>query len=160
MMETMKYIVEKAKVNDAVRIQKMVNGFAGQGNMLPRSLAGIYENIRDYYVVRNDGGNVIGCAALHVAWEDMGEIRSVAVSKRYQRRGVGAYLINACLGEAGELGLSTVFCLTYRPEFFTGFGFKEVDKHELPRKVWVECYYCPKFPDCDETAMLWQLGAK
>lgn len=156
----MKIKIEKAKVTDAGRIQKMVNGFAGQGAMLPRSLAAIYENIRDYFVVRNDAGNVVGCAALHVAWEDMGEVRTVAVSPRYQRRGHGAALIRACLKEAEEIGLSTVFCLTYRPEFFTGFGFQEVDKHELPRKVWVECYYCPKFPDCDEVAMLWQLAAK
>lgn len=152
----MKIIIEKAKVTDAARIQKMVNGFAGQGSMLPRSLAAIYENIRDYFVVRNEGGNVIGCAALHVAWEDMAEVRSVAVSKRYQRRGHGADLIRACLKEAEELGLSQVFCLTYRPDFFNPLGFKEVDKRELPRKVWVECYYCPKFPDCDEIAMLWQ----
>jgi amino-acid N-acetyltransferase len=152
--------IEKAKVTDAARIQKMVNGFAGQGAMLPRSLAAIYENIRDYFVVRNDGGNVVGCAALHVAWEDMGEVRSVAVTRRYQRQGHGAALIQACLREAEELGLDKVFCLTYRPEFFTGAGFAEVDKHELPRKVWVECYYCPKFPDCDEVAMLWQRGVK
>ena len=84
----MKTIVEKAKISDAARIQKLVNGFAGQGEMLPRSLAAIYENIRDYFVMRR-GEVVVGCAALHVNWEDMAEVRSVAVARRYQRQGLG-----------------------------------------------------------------------
>jgi len=149
--------IEKARITDAARIQKLVNGFAGQGEMLPRSLAAIYENIRDYFVAR-EGDTVVGCAALHVNWEDMAEVRSVAVSRRYQRRGLGAELVRACLDEARALGIDGVFCLTYRPKFFNAQGFREIDKKELPRKVWVECYYCPKFPDCDETALIWHGG--
>lgn len=134
-------------------MQEMINGFAAKEEMLPRSLSEIYENIRDYFVVR-DGERVVGCGALHVCWEDMAEIRSVAVDGKAQSTGVGAALVKACIAEAGELGIASIFCLTYKPDFFTRFAFRAVDKMELPRKVWTECYHCPKFPNCDEVAML------
>ena len=125
--------------------------------MLPRSLSEIYENIRDYFVIRQDE-RVIACAALHVDWSDLAEIRSVAVAKKRQQEGIGAQLIEACLQEAKELGISRVYCLTYQPSFFEKFGFHQADKMELPRKVWTECYRCPKFPDCGEVALIYQQG--
>ncbi len=149
-------IIEKARIKDVPQIHRLINLFAGKGEMLGRSLSEIYENIRDYFVVR-EGKRVIACAALHVAWADLAEIKSVAVAEEEQHQGIGARLVEACLNEARELGIPVVFCLTYRPTFFERFGLSQVDKMELPRKVWTECYRCPKFPDCDEVALICHL---
>jgi len=148
--------IEKARIQDVPQIHRLVNHFADKGEMLARSLSEIYENIRDYFVIR-DGEQIVACAALHVCWADLAEIKSVAVAKDKQRRGIGAQLIEACLKEAKELGITTVFCLTYQPAFFEKFGLSRVDKMELPRKIWTECYRCPKFPDCDEVALICKL---
>jgi amino-acid N-acetyltransferase len=123
--------------------------------MLARPLSEIYESIRDFVVIR-DGDQVIACAALHVAWSDLAEIRSVAVAEEKQKKGVGGILVAACLKEAEELGIQTVFCFTYRPEFFKQQKFVDIDKMELPRKVWTDCFRCPKFPNCDETALVYR----
>ena len=149
--------VEKARIKDVPQMHQLVNYFADKGLMLPRSLSEIYENIRDYFVVRQ-GERVIACVALHVSWSDLAEIKSVAVAEQSQQQRIGAQLVEACLDEARELGIPTVFCLTYQPAFFEKFGFSQVDKMELPRKVWTECYRCPKFPDCDEVALVCNLG--
>ena len=125
--------------------------------MLPRALSEVYENLRDYFVTR-DGDKVIGCAALHLYWSDLAEVRSVAVSDDNQHQCIGTELVKLCLEEARGLGIPTLFCLTYQPAFFEKFGFRRVDKMELSRKVWAECYRCPKFPDCDEVAMIYALG--
>ncbi len=147
--------VEKATIKDAPYIHKLINYFAGKELMLPRPLSEIYENIRDYFVVR-EGEKVIACAGLHVNWSDLVEIKSVAVAEESQQQRIGAMLIEACLNEARELGITTTFCLTYQPAFFEKFGFSQVDRMELPRKVWSECYRCPKFPDCDEVALVFK----
>jgi len=133
-------------------MHQLINYFADKGEMLARSLSEIYENIRDYFVVKQ-GEGVIACAALHVSWSDMAEIKSLAVAEDSQKQRVGAQLVEACLTEAKELGIPTVFCLTYKPAFFEKCGFSQVDKANLPQKIWGECYRCPKFPNCDETAM-------
>ena len=152
----MEFHVEKARIGDVNRIHKLINHFATNGQMLPRSLSEIYENIRDYFVVRQNE-EVVACIALHINWEDLAEVKSIAVSEEYQRHGVGEKLVSACLNEAEELGISTVFCLTYAPEFFARCHFTIVDKKELPHKVWGECYRCPKFPDCDESALIYHV---
>ncbi len=151
------YKVEKARIPDVPQIHKLINGFADRGQMLARPLSEIYESIRDFFVIR-DGEQVIACAALHVAWSDLAEIRSVAVAEESQRKGVGARLVAACLKEAEELGIKTVFCFTYRPEFFKQQKFVDIDKMEMPRKVWTDCFRCPKFPNCDETALVFRAG--
>jgi amino-acid N-acetyltransferase len=144
--------VERAKIGDVPRMHKLINTFAGRGEMLARSLSEIYENIRDFVVIRK-GKRIIGCAALHVMWSDLAEIKSVAVDEDLQKQGFGTQLVAACLDEAKELGIANVFCLTYKLGFFEKLGMKEVDKMKLPQKIWTECYHCPKFPNCDETAM-------
>lgn len=151
--------IEKAKISDVPRIHKLINIFAGRGEMLARSLSEIYENIRDFFVVK-EGKKVVGCAALHVMWSDLAEIKSVAVDGEQQKQGIGNKLVAACLDEARELGIATVFCLTYKPKFFEKLGLNEVDKMSLPQKIWTECYRCPKFPNCDETAMTIKLAEK
>jgi amino-acid N-acetyltransferase len=148
--------VEKAKIQDVPQIHRLINYFADRGEMLARSLSEIYENIRDFFVIKQ-GEQVIACAALHVCWSDLAEIKSVAVAEDSQQQGIGTQLVEACLKEARLLGIPTVFCLTYRPAFFEKFGLKQIDKMELPRKVWTECYRCPKFPDCDEVALICNL---
>ena len=144
--------VEKANISEVPRIHKLINSFAGRGEMLARPLSEIYENIRDFVVVRK-GKRIVGCAALHVLWSDLAEIKSVAVDEEMQRQGVGNKLVTACLQDARDLGIETVFCLTYKPKFFEKLGLKEVEKMTLPQKIWTECYRCSKFPNCDETAM-------
>ena len=148
--------IEKARITDVPQMYNLITHFADRDEMLGRPLSEIYENIRDYFVVR-DNEQVIACAALHVNWSDLAEIKSAAVAEDSQRQGIGNQLIEACLKEAKELGIPTVFCLTYKPAFFERCGFSQVDKIELPRKVWVECYRCPKFPDCGEIALIYHL---
>jgi len=155
----MEYKIEKAKISDASQIHRLINHFADKGEMLARSLSEIYENIRDYYVVRQ-GEQVAACIALHINWEDLAEVKSLAVTEAYQKKGIGELLVDACLKEAEGLGIATVFCLTYTANFFEKCGFSQVDKSELPHKVWGECYRCPKFPNCDELALVYEIEAK
>ncbi|MBA7635147.1 Amino-acid acetyltransferase [subsurface metagenome] len=148
--------IDRARIGDVPQMHELINYFADRGEMLARSLSEIYENIRDYFVLRQSE-RVIACAALHVMWSDLAEIKSVAVAEDWQKQGVGDQLVMACLNEAKELGIPTVFCLTYKPAFFERRGFSQVDKMELPQKVWTECYRCPKFPNCDEVALIYRL---
>jgi amino-acid N-acetyltransferase len=148
--------IEKAKISDVPKIHELVNKFAEKGEMLPRALSEIYEDMRDYFIIRDKNGEVIACAVLHISWSDLAEIRTLAVSEEMRMQGLGSLLIKACLDEAKELGIKSVFCLTYKPVVFEKNGFVQVDKMELPRKIWSECFRCPKFPDCDESALIYQ----
>jgi amino-acid N-acetyltransferase len=148
--------VHRAAVTDVKAIHELVNGFARNGEMLPRTMAEIYEALRDYSVVR-DGVQLLACGALHVMWEDLAEVRSLAVREDKQGLGLGAMLVRSHLAEAQDLGLNTVFALTYRPGFFEKLGFVQADVMTLPRKVWNECYRCPKFPTCNEIAVVLEL---
>ncbi|RMH79972.1 MAG: N-acetyltransferase [Acidobacteria bacterium] len=149
--------IRKALVRDAVGIYSLVNIYAKDGILLPRSLNSIYENLRDFWVCY-EGDELVGCCALHVVWEDLAEIKSLAVKHGYRGRGIGKALVEACIREAKELGISRVFVLTYAVGFFTRFSFEEVSKDKLPHKVWGECINCVKFPSCDETALLLDLS--
>ena len=149
-------MIRKAKISDAPDIIAIINHFASEGLMLPRALNEVYEQLRDFYIWEEDE-EVVGCAALHVAWEGLGEIRSLAVKEKFQGEGVGESLVNSCLEEARELGMSRVFALTYVPEFFQKFGFRHHPKDDLPHKIWTDCLKCPRFPNCDEEAMLLEL---
>jgi amino-acid N-acetyltransferase len=148
--------VDRARVTDANSMHRLISCFADRGEMLPRALSEIYDGIRDYFVVRK-GGQIIACAALQVTWADLAEIRSLAVDEKEQNQNIGSLLIQACLKDAKELGIPTVFCLVRKPAFFEKHGFRLIDKKELPQKVWAECYRCPKFPDCDEVALVCHL---
>jgi amino-acid N-acetyltransferase len=152
----MPYKIEKARIDDAVQMQKMINSFAERGEMLPRPLSEIYENIRDFFVAR-ENGEVIACSALHIAWNDLAEVKSLAVSEEHRRQGLGEALVKACLDEARALSIPNIFCLTYVKPFFEKCGFKEEDKATLPHKIWGECYRCPKFPNCDESALIYRI---
>ena len=149
-------MLRKARIADVKDIQKLLMIFASRGDMLSRSLSELYESVRDFYVVE-EGGILLGAAALHIVWDDLAEVRSVAVAEDVGRKGIGGRLVDACISEAREIGLRRIFCLTYKPDFFAKHGFHLVDKSELPHKVWGDCIKCPKFPDCDENAMILDL---
>ena len=154
-------------MRDAEGIHRLVNYWAAQGQMLPRTLGETYENLRDFFVVRDASLTTTddshrwgfsGCVALHIVWSDLAEIKSLAVPESVQTRGLGSVLVEAAVEEARQVGLSRVFALTYRPAFFERLGFVQADVMTLPRKVWGECYRCPKFPGCNEIAMVKSLG--
>ncbi|MBF8258242.1 MAG: argA [Actinobacteria bacterium] len=151
-------MIRKARMRDVKTIQKLIADYARKGDMLPRSLSEIYENLRDYFVFVENGDDVIGSAAIHIMWEDLAEVRSLAVREDRMGRRVGTQLVEACVSEAIVLGIARVFALTYKPEFFEKLGFKRVDKAELPHKIWTDCLKCSKFPDCDEIALVADLS--
>ncbi len=121
--------------------------------MLPRSLNELYENIRDFWVAE-EGKKIIGCCALHISWDDLAELKSLAVEKKRQNRGIGRELVSTCLAEAKDLGAKRIFVLTYKADYFKNFGFKKIRNSELPHKIWAECINCSKFPDCKEIALV------
>jgi amino-acid N-acetyltransferase len=148
--------IRKAKTADAVQIHALVNTYAKQEQMLPRTLLSIYENIRDFHVAVEDG-KVLGCSGLHFTWGDMAEVRSLAVDESAGKRGIGRLLVEANIAEAREHGLIQVYAFTYVTGFFAKLGFRVVAHDSLPRKVWMDCINCPKFNCCDEVAMVLDL---
>jgi len=149
-------MIRKARIKDIKQIQNLINSFAKKDLMLPRSLNELYENIRDFWVVA-ENQKIMGCCALHISWDDLAEIKSLAVAKGRQGKGIGEELVCACLDEAKQLGAKKVFVLTYKPDYFKRFGFKKVKHANLPHKIWAECINCCKFPNCQEIALLKKL---
>lgn len=145
--------IRKAVIADTKQIQKLVNEFARKEEMLPRALNELYESIRDFFIYE-DGVKILGVCALRILWEDLAEIRSLAVQKEHQRSGIGKALVRKCLKEARDLGIKRVFALTYQPAFFKKLGFEDTDKAKLPQKIWGDCLKCHKFPECDENAVI------
>lgn len=146
-------MIRKATIKDVEQIQGLINAFANQDLMLPRSLNELYASVRDFWVYVHDK-KVVGCAALHVCWLDLAELKSLAVAKRYQKKNKGSELVSVCIEEARSLGIKRIFTLTYLPGFFKRFGFKRVRHADLPHKIWAECINCPKFPNCREIALV------
>jgi len=151
--------IRKALISDVPSIQKLINMHAETGEMLPRSLNELYENLRDIFVCVYED-KVVGCCALHIDWSDLAEVKSMAVHPDYQRKGIGRAVLKTCLDDARALGINRVFALTYKPDFFKKFGFRVIEKSELPHKIWSECIRCPKFPDCNEIAMIIYLNGE
>lgn len=146
-------MLRKALVSDIKVLHSLLLGQAKDGLLLPRPLGDLYRHVREFYVLELDG-KVVGCCALAIAWDNIAEVRSLVVAEECRRQNLGARLVEACLSEALALGLGRVFTLTYQVAFFAKMGFREVPKEVLPNKIWADCIHCPKFPDCDETAML------
>jgi amino-acid N-acetyltransferase len=146
-------MIRKAKITDVKAIQLLVNQFADSGQMLPRTLNELYEHLRDFHVFE-ENGSLIGVCALHVSWEGLAEIRSLAVRQDRMKQGIGSELVRRCLTEAAQLQVERVFVLTYQDGFFRKLGFIDVDKKELPHKIWTDCLNCVKFPNCDESALI------
>lgn len=151
-------MISKARVSDVREIHRLLGEYSGRYNVLPRTLAELYSQVRDFFVYRRDGsGPIVGLGALHVFWEDLGEIRSLLVLPEYQRQGIGTALVESCLEEARRLGMRQVFVLTDRPEFFRRFGFREFPRDKLHPRIWADCIKCLKFPHCDEIPMVLEL---
>ena len=151
-------MISKARLEEVREIYHLLAEYSGRWNILPRSLAELYSFVRDFFVYRRDGaGPILGIGALHVFWEDLGEIRSLMVIPEHQRQGIGSALVQSCLEEARALGMRQVFVLTDRPEFFRRFGFREFPREKLHPRIWSDCIKCLKFPHCDEIPMVLDL---
>ena len=153
-------MIRNARMEDIKVIYDLLSHYSDQGLLLGRSLSSLYDQLRDFKVYAakdNDtsGEIIAGAGALHVCWENLAEIRSLAVRDAFQSRKIGSQLVLECLKEARILGITKVFTLTYQPAFFEKMGFIPLDKNELPHKVWSDCIQCPKFPDCNEEALIW-----
>lgn len=152
----MKLEIRKATIKDVPAIQTLINSFADKGDLLPRSLNMLYEDLRDFVLLVDDG-RIVGTCALHINWEDLAEIKALTIDETLQGKGYGRKIVDACMVEARALGVTRLFALTYRPEFFKRLGFRDIDKSELPHKVWNECIHCVKFPNCGEMAVILEL---
>ncbi len=149
-------MIRKAIIQDIKTIYKLLSHYGDQGSLLSRPLVELYEHLRDFFVVEGSSPKspIVGVCALGICWEDLAEIRSLAVAQDHQGKNYGSQLVEICLQEALSLGLKRVFTLTYEPDFFSKLGFKEIEKSTLPHKIWADCIRCAKFPDCDEIAMV------
>ena len=145
--------IRKASIGDVPVMQSLINQYADKGELLPRSLNQLYENIREF-ILLEDEGEVVGTCALHICWGDLAEVKALVVDESYQGKGYGRMLVQACMDESRSLGVFKVFALTYKPEFFKKIGFLDIDKSQLPQKVWTECINCVKFPNCGESAVI------
>jgi amino-acid N-acetyltransferase len=150
----MSFKIRKARLDDVPAIYELLKHMAGRELLLPRSLSNLYEMVQTFWVGEAEDGRVAGAAALQVAWENLGEVRSLAVREEYGGRGLGRALTRALELEAADLGVGRLFVLTYVPDFFAGLGFKAIPLADLPQKIWAVCFQCVHFPDCQETAMI------
>ena len=150
--------LRKSTIKDVPAIHALLMGCSRQELLLPRSYNELYNHLRDFFVIASDENTkILGCCALTITWENLAEVRSLVVDEILRQQGWGKRLVEACLSEALTLGLYRVFTLTYQKDFFLRLGFQEVNKNSLPQKVWADCLRCPKFPECDEIAMLIEL---
>lgn len=155
-MPGLKGKVRKAQLRDIPQIRKLIQAHAKKGRLLDVPLAELYEQIRSFCAYE-EKGKLKGCCSLRIFYPGIGEIRSLAVERRSQLKGIGSSLVGACEEEAKAFGIKEIFTLTYVPAFFGKQGFRKAKKEKLPQKVWTYCINCPKFPDCDEMPMLKKL---
>ncbi len=150
------FLVVKAIVQDALEIANLLNIYAANGELLPRTAEEVVEHIRDFVIIRDDG-KLVGCSALSIQGKDICEVRSLAVDASYKGRGLGKLLVSKCHEDAQDYGLENVFALTYVPDFFLNMGYQLTEKENFPHKIWKDCLKCEKFPNCDETAVIIEL---
>jgi amino-acid N-acetyltransferase len=146
-------MIRPATIHDVPRIQGIINSHAELGKMLFRSLAQLYEGLRDMAVYELER-EVVGCVGLSILWADLAEVRSLAVDEPFRGRGIGTRLVEWSIEEARRLQIRRLMTLTYEQKFFSRIGFEVVPKETLPLKVWTDCIRCPKRNDCDEIAMV------
>jgi amino-acid N-acetyltransferase len=146
--------IRPARVSDVPGICQQIQVYADRGLMIRRSLAELYQAIREFLVAVDVENRVVGCVALHVFWEDLSEIRCLAVAEHVHGLGIGRRLVDACWESARELEIKSIFALTTAAGFFERCGYQPIDKSELPQAVWSECVRCPSFPNCQEAALI------
>ncbi len=148
-------MIRRATLRDVKLMHRLIAEQAQSGHILARALSELYSQVKDFMVSEDQrSGEIVGCGALQIVWEDLAEIRSLAVQSERQGQGIGTALIEALLNESREMGVKKVFVLTYRPELFQRLGFAVMDKGLLPHKIWADCIRCTKFPECDEIALV------
>ncbi|MCQ2372901.1 MAG: N-acetyltransferase [Phascolarctobacterium sp.] len=143
-----------AKFSDVENIHKVLNDYAKEGLMLPRSRNAIYENLRDYIIAVDANNHFLGCGALHFVWDKLAEIRSLAVIPELKHSGIGRNIVEHLEKEGIARGVKMFFSLTYQPGFFSKCDYIQTDKAKLPQKVWKECVHCSLYPYCDEIAFV------
>ena len=148
----------KATMKDIPAMLELINGYARDGIMLPRNEFELSEGVRDFTVIE-DGGEILGCAALHFYGPTVAEVRSLAVRPTSKGSGAGRILMDAIDAEARTYDLDIIFAFTYVPGFFAKMGYREAKREELPLKAWKDCLRCPKFTACDEIAVVRALKA-
>jgi amino-acid N-acetyltransferase len=159
----MEFLVRKARVTDVGAVYELLKRQAAEGLLLPRSYSSLYELLQTLYVAEaagpgGGGGEILGAGALQVSWEDLAEIRSLAVREGFRGLGVGRAIAVAAEEDALALEIRRVFALTYVPEFFFRLGYRQVDLDSLPQKIWAVCFSCVHYPDCKEIAVVKELG--
>lgn len=117
------FTVRRARTSDVKHIRNLVRPLAEERVLLEKEAVAYYENLQEFFVAEDEQGNVIGCGGLHVMWEDIAEVRTLATDGAWRGKGVGHQIIDRLLEEAQELGVSRVFCLTFEVEFFVRHGF-------------------------------------
>ncbi|MGA9980061.1 MAG: N-acetyltransferase [Candidatus Sulfotelmatobacter sp.] len=143
----------KAILPDATQIHDLISGYSGDGTLLPRTLAEICENVRDFVVLEEDG-RVLGCGALHLYGTHLAEVRSITVAPWAQGKGGGGRLMKALMAEAKKHRVTCICLFTRSPQFFARQGFAVAQREDLPDKIYKDCHVCPRFHSCDEVAMV------
>ena len=151
-------MIRRASVKDIRAIHNLLQIYGEKGELLARPLSELYDHVRDFYVYATDTDGVVACCALQFCWEDLAEIRSLAVHPDHLHKKIGTRLAETAIAEAVDYQIEKLFTLTYKPDFFKQFDFNRIDRSELPLKIWSDCMYCVKFPDCDEIAMMKKLA--
>lgn len=148
------FLYRKATFADVDEIHDLIAVYAAQGVMLPKPHSTLYETLREFVVAQDFATKkIVGVGALHLTWNELAEVRSMAVHADFSRHGIGSEIVKKLLEEGRAVGVKKFFTLTYRPDFFSSLGFETTTKESLPHKIWKECIDCPKFPNCDEIAM-------
>ncbi len=146
-------IYRKPTFEDIEAIYQMVYDYAQEGAMLARSRNTLYETLRDM-IVAEENQRVVGVGGLHFVWDKLAEVRTMAVARDHLHQGIGREIVNRLIEEGRRYEVEQIFTLTYQVDFFAALGFQKVAKEQLPPKVWKDCIDCPKFPNCDEVAMI------
>jgi amino-acid N-acetyltransferase len=144
--------IQKAKASDVEAIYRLINMYALQGRLLPRTRESLYENLQAISIATIDD-QIVGAASLHILGKDLSEIRSLVVAEEAKGKGVGKMLVQQIVEETKKIEINKLISLTYETTFFEKCGFQVIEKSDMPQKVWKDCINCSKFPSCDEIAM-------
>ena len=133
----MSVIIRPARTSDVKQIRSIIDTFAAPGKMLEKETVTLFESVQEF-VVAVDGNQVVGCGALHVLWEDLAEVRTVAVKEEFHKRGIGHQIMEAIIDRAQSIGVERIFCLTFQTQFFGKHGFNVIEGTPVEPDVYQE----------------------
>ena len=133
----MSVIIRPARTNDVKQIRSIIDTFAAPGKMLEKETVTLFESVQEF-VVAVDGNQVVGCGALHVLWEDLAEVRTVAVKEEFHKKGIGHQIMEAIIDRAQSIGVERIFCLTFQTQFFGKHGFNVIEGTPVEPDVYQE----------------------